>query len=296
MVDLNGVNCLLMTPFDKDGNVDFNSLAVVADDVIKGGVNSVVGNGKIGEFEVLTPEERREIIDMLVSYVGGKVPVGFGIINATYEEGISLSKHAASAGADFVMSRPPVDGDINRYFTEIADEIALMPYDQGTRGELSIKEDILPLCEKSENIVGLKISGNPDKIIEAKELLDVPVLCGWDLMSLLAYEMGSDGVISGSACLVPEDEVEMYKYSKANNWNAAREIYYAKVLPFLIYCTFDPFAYSVCKYVLYWKGLIKTKDVRLPNPDAGDKRVRELYEMLKIIDVDIKDDLVELNG
>ena len=197
MVDLNGVNCLLMTPFDKDGKVDFNSLAVVADDVIKGGVNSVVGNGKIGEFEVLTPGERREIIDMLVSYVGGKVRVGFGIIYATYEEGISLSKHAASAGADFVMSRPPVDGDINRYFTEIADEIALMPYDQGTRGELSIKEDILPLCEKSENIVGLKISGNPDKIIEAKELLDVPVLCGWDLMSLLAYEMGSDGVISG---------------------------------------------------------------------------------------------------
>ena len=39
MVDLNGVNCLLMTPFDKDGKVDFNSLAVVADDVIKGGVN-----------------------------------------------------------------------------------------------------------------------------------------------------------------------------------------------------------------------------------------------------------------
>ena len=54
MVDLNGVNCLLMTPFDKDGKVDFNSLAVVADDVIKGGVNSVVGNGKIGEFEVLS--------------------------------------------------------------------------------------------------------------------------------------------------------------------------------------------------------------------------------------------------
>ena len=146
MIDLNGVNCLLMTPFDEEGKVDFNSLAEVADDVIKGGVNSVVGNGKIGEFEVLTQAERREIIDMLVSYVGGKVPVGFGIINATYQEGISLSKHAASAGADFVMSRPPVDGDINRYFTEIADEIALMPYDQGTRGELSIKEDILPLC------------------------------------------------------------------------------------------------------------------------------------------------------
>ena len=87
MIDLNGVNCLLMTPFDKEGKVDFNSLAAVADDVIKGGVNSVVGNGKIGEFEVLTQAERREIIDMLVSYVGGKVPVGFGIINATYQEG-----------------------------------------------------------------------------------------------------------------------------------------------------------------------------------------------------------------
>ena len=34
MIDLNGVNCLLMTPFDSTGNVDFDSLAVVADDVI----------------------------------------------------------------------------------------------------------------------------------------------------------------------------------------------------------------------------------------------------------------------
>ena len=47
--------------------------------------------------------------------------------------------------------------------------------------------------------------------------------------------------------------------------------------------------------MLYWKGLIKTKDVRLPNPDAGEQRVAELYEMLKIIDIDIKDELVELN-
>lgn len=295
MVDLNGVNCLLMTPFDSTGNVDFDSLAVVADDVIKGGVNSVVANGKIGEFEVLTQAERREIIDMMVSHVGGKVPVGFGIINATYEEGISLSKHAASAGADFVMSRPPIDGDINKYFTEISEMISLMPYDQGTRGELSIKEDILPLYNNSENIIGLKISGNPDKIIEAKQLLDIPVLCGWDLMSLLAYEMGSDGVISGSACLVPEYEVQMHKYSRLNDWDAAREIYYNKVLPLLNYCTFDPFAYSVCKYVLYWKGLTETKDVRLPNPDAGAYRVKELYKMLKMIGIDIKDDLVELD-
>ena len=41
MVDLNGVNCLLMTPFDEEGKVDFNSLAEMADDVIKGGVNNV---------------------------------------------------------------------------------------------------------------------------------------------------------------------------------------------------------------------------------------------------------------
>ena len=281
MVDLRGVNCLVMTPFDEQDNVDEKSLCRVVDHVIDGGATSLVAAGKIGEYEVLTMQERRRIMQVVSGHVGGRVPVGSGIINASFDDGLTLAGWAAEAGCDFVMSRPPTDGDNAEYFLRAADKIAVMPYDLGMRGELSIENDILPLTQKSPNFIGLKISGLPDKTYEAKRLLDIPILCGWDMMSLVSYEMGSDGVISGSATLTPRDEVKLYNLAKKGEWDEARDLYYGRLLPLLNYCTFDPFAYSVCKYALYWQGLIATPAVRAPNPDAGEIRQRETMAIMK---------------
>ena len=180
---------------------------------------------------------------------------------------------------------PPVDGDSHDYFLRLADIVPVMLYDQGLRGEFSIRDDILPITQQTENIIALKISGIPDKNYEAKQLLDIPVLCGWDLMSLLAYQMGSDGVISGSATLVPEHEVRLYDLVKQGRWDEARDLYYGKLVPILNYCTFDPHAYSVCKYILKFMGVIENSDVRPPNPDAGEARAAEVYEVLKRVGV-----------
>ena len=94
------------------------------------------------------------------------------------------------------------------------------------RGELSIRGDILPLTRQTEDIVALKISGIPDKNYKAKQLLGIPVLCGWDLMSLLAYRMGADGATSGSATLVPEHEFKLYTIVKERQWDDTRDLYY----------------------------------------------------------------------
>ena len=286
MDSLRGVNCLLMTPFSEGGQIDDSSLCRLADFVIEGGATSLVAMGKIGEFSVLTMDERRRTMKVVVDHVGGRVPVGFGIINTSVEEGLTLGRYAVESGADYVMSRPPVEGDINDYFLRLTDMLPVMVYDLGEQGELSIERDILPLTQRTENVAALKISGLPDKVAEAKQLLDVPVLCGWDMMSHLAYEMGSDGVISGSATLVPRDEVRLYELAQEGRWAEARDLYYGTLLPLLNYCTFDPHAYSVCKYVLYWQGLIDTPAVRAPNPDAGEARQKEVLEVMRRIGVE----------
>jgi 4-hydroxy-tetrahydrodipicolinate synthase len=179
------------------------------------------------------------------------------------------------------MSRPPVEGDISDYFLRLADVIPVMLYDQGEQGELSIKEDILPLARKSRNIVALKISGFPDRFDEAKELLEIPALCGWDFGSLLAYQMDADGVISGSATIAPREEVKLYELAMEKRWDEARELYYTRLVPILNYCTFDPHAYSASKYFLYHLGLIDNPAVRAPNPDAGAVRSNEIRAVLK---------------
>jgi len=281
MKPLNGVNTLLMTPFTKSGEIDLEGIFRQFDRVFDAGATSVVVEGKIGEYDVYTMDERHDTARAVVEYVDGKVPVGVGIVNAEFDDGLAIGRLTSEVGADYVMSRPPVNGDTHDYFLRLADIVPVMLYDQGARGEVSIRDDILPLTQKTENIIALKISGLPDKNYEAKELLSIPILCGWDLMSLLAYQMGADGVISGSATLVPEHEVELYNLAMQKRWDEARDLYYSKILPILNYCTFDPHAYSVCKYILKFMGVIENSDVRPPNPDAGEARAREVFEVLK---------------
>jgi len=281
MQRLTGVNTLLMTPFTSSGAIDVQGIFRQIDRVLEAGVTSVVVEGKIGEYDVYTMGERRETAQAVVDYVNGRVPVGVGIVNAGFDYGLGVGRIASEVGADYVMSRPPVEGDIHDYFMRLSDIVSVMLYDQGARGDVSIRDEIYPLTQKTDNIIALKISGIPDKNYEAKELLSIPVLCGWDLMSLLAYQMGADGVISGSATLVPQHEVELYELAKAGRWDEARDLYYGKLVPILNYCTFDPHAYSVCKYMLHFMGVIDSPAVRPPNPDAGEARAKEAYEVLR---------------
>ena len=285
MKRLNGVNTLLMTPYTASNEIDVEGIFRQIDRVTKAGATSVVVQGKIGEYDTYTMDERQETARAVVEYVNGAVPVGVGIINATFADGLTVGEIAAEAGADYVMSRPPIDGDSHDYFLRLADIVPVMLYDQGLRGEVSIRDDIFPLTQQTENIIALKISGIPDKNYEAKQILDIPVLCGWDLMSLLAYQMGADGVISGSATLVPELEVRLHDLVMQERWDEARDLYYGKLVPILNYCTFDPHAYSVCKYILKYMGVIESSDVRPPNPDAGEARASEVYEVLRRVGV-----------
>ena len=281
MKRLTGVNTLLMTPFTQSNEIDLRGIFRQIDRVLRAGATSVVVQGKIGEYDTYTMAERRDTARAVVDYVNGAAPVGVGIINAKYGDGLDIARAVRDVGADYVMSRPPIDGDTHDYFLRLAEIAPVMLYDQGVRGELSIRDDILPLTRETENIVALKISGVPDKNYEAKQLLSIPVLCGWDLMSLLAYRMGADGVISGSATLVPEHEVRLYTLVKEGRWDDARDLYYGVLAPILNYCTFDPHAYSVCKYILRHMGIIDNAAVRPPNPDAGEARASEAYEVLK---------------
>jgi 4-hydroxy-tetrahydrodipicolinate synthase len=281
MKRLNGVNTLLMTPFTESNEIDVDGIFRQIDRVLDVGAASVVVQGKIGEYDTYTMHERLETAKAVVEYVSGAVPVGVGIINATFADGLKVGKIAAESGADYAMSRPPIDGDTHGYFLRLADIVPVMLYDQGLRGEVSIRDDILPLTQQTENIIALKISGIPDKNYAAKQLLDIPVLCGWDLMSFLAYQMGADGVISGSATLVPEHEVRLYNLIREQRWDEARDLYYGNLVPILNYCTFDPHAYSVCKYILKYMGVIENSAVRPPNPDAGEARASEVYEVLR---------------
>jgi dihydrodipicolinate synthase/N-acetylneuraminate lyase len=180
------------------------------------------------------------------------------------------------------MSRPPVDGDVMGYFRELAAVVPVVIYDQGVRGELSVADVIAPLARETGNIIAVKVSGIPEKVLEIKQTMNVPALCGWDLMSLLAYEMGADGVISGFAALLPDPEVRLRTSVKEHRLGDAREIFYKECVPILPHVTFDPFGFSAGKWLLHWRGIIRWPIVREPlNHPINRHRIEELKHALE---------------
>ncbi len=284
MKSLHGVNCVLATPFGETDEVDAESLRRLIDHVIDGGVHSAIGLGRVGEVEYLSMEERRQVMEVVTHQVGGRVPVGFGIIDASYEDGLAIGRYAREVGADFVMSRSPIEGDIIEYYRMLTEIIPVMAYDQGVQRELSIEEDILPLVRETGNIIGVKISSHiVEKIQEARKLPGIPPLfCGADMLSMLSYRIGADGVTSGFATLFPREEIRMYELACERRWEEMRDHFYGKFLPVLYYLPGGPgmMGWSVFKHVLYWQGIIDTPLVRPPSLAAGEVRLEEVRQVL----------------
>ena len=74
-----GTGVALVTPFTKDNAVDYTALGNIIDNVINGGVQFLVALGTTGETPTLTKAEKKQILNFVLDYNKGRVPVVVGI-------------------------------------------------------------------------------------------------------------------------------------------------------------------------------------------------------------------------
>ena len=278
-----GIVTLLLTPFTESlESVDFDSLHKEIEFVLEKGVSSLVACGKAGEFEGMTLDEIEEVISFVVQQVDGRVPVGMGIISVELDEGIKAAEIAARCGADFAMVKKLSKDKLFNFFHEISERIPVMLYDQTNEGDLDMANHVIPLVNECQRIIGVKVSGNVYTFsYQKKELPDTPLICGWDLFSLLAYRSGSDGVVAGSAAFMPEREVQLHQLIIQNKWQDAADYFYEKMMPYIFYATHDPYAFSVSKLLLKWRGIIDSPLVRPPYIDTPEWMIDDLKNLAK---------------
>ena len=278
---IKGVVALLFTPFTDDGTrFDAASMRRQLDFVLESGVSSVVACGKAGEFEGQTLEEIEEVLTTVLEHVNGRVPVGMGIISVEEDRGLPAAELAAWCGADFAMTKKLTRAGLHGFFSRIAERIPVMLYDQTNEGTLDVDGEVLPLVAAIEGIMTVKVSGNVYSFDRLKGAApQAAYICGWDTFSLPAYVSGADGVVAGSAAVMPDREVELHRLAQAGSWDDARHLFYHRMLPMIAYCTPDPYAFSVCKHILHWKGLFDSPVVRPPYANAPTWLQRELREL-----------------
>src|SRR5699024_10408599 len=104
---LGGVLTALTTPFDSEENIDRTLLGQVVDRSIDGGVDGLVVGGSTAEFATMSAEERQSMVEFVIDYTAGRVPVVAQTGATSTQEAIRHSLAAQRAGADVLMLVTP---------------------------------------------------------------------------------------------------------------------------------------------------------------------------------------------
>ncbi|MEC2046140.1 4-hydroxy-tetrahydrodipicolinate synthase [Bacillus licheniformis] len=272
----------MVTPFDKNENIDFQKLSKLIDYLLNNGTDSLVVAGTTGESPTLSEEEKVALIQYSVKEAAGRAPIIAGTGSNNTKASIKLTKKAEEAGADAVMlvtpyyNKPSQEG-MYRHFRAIAEETSLpvMLYNVPGRTAASLAPETTIRLAEIPNIIAIKeASVDLDAItkIVAETPEDFAVYSGDDSLTLPALSVGARGIVSVASHIIGPEMQEMIKqYTEGNTAQAA--LIHQKLLPLMkgLFAAPNP---SPLKTALQLKGL-DVGSVRLPLiPLNEDERLR----------------------
>jgi 4-hydroxy-tetrahydrodipicolinate synthase len=162
-----GLWAAITTPFGADGGLDEAALRRDLDRLTGDlGVGGVFCGGVMGEFWALSGAERRRLVEVVVECCRGKCPVLAHTGHHSAAETIELTRHAAAAGADFVVVinpyyPPAADEGLYRWFAQVCAgaDIGIWLFDTGYSG-VALPSGVIARLAAIENVVGIKV-GRP---------------------------------------------------------------------------------------------------------------------------------------
>ena len=204
---LRGSGVAMITPFNKEGEVDYDAVVKVVDHIISGGIDYIVVMGTTAETATLFEEERSKVVSLIVKTTNKRVPLVLGIGGNNTASVVSKIKLTDLSSFKAILSvcpyytKPSQEG-IYQHYKNIANasSIPLILYNVPSRSGVSIEnETTVRLANDFSNIIGTKdASGDLESVLEL--LGTVPdgfhVISGDDLLALPIVLAGGSGVIS----------------------------------------------------------------------------------------------------
>ena len=259
----------IMTPCNSKGEPDFNALVKKAKQLIKSGMKSVVYCGSMGDWPLLTDEQRQEGVSSLTN-AGIPVIVGTGAQN-TLKASLH-SKHALENGAiglmiiPRVLSRGSSPSAQKNHFESILEAGKGLPsviYNSPYYGFETKADLFFNLREKYPQLVGFKEFGGAaalsyaaENITEAQE--ELALVVGVDTQVFHGIvNCGAIGVITGIGNVIPEAVLKLYELciEAANGSVKSRQLALELNDALKVLSTFD----EGPDLVLFYKYLLKLK-------------------------------------
>lgn len=208
----------MITPFDKNGEVDYEKTARLAEYLLKNGSDGIVVTGTTGESPTLTCDEKIKVLQA-VKEAAGKAPVIAGTCSNNTQASVELTKRAEKAGADGILAvtpyynKPPQEA-LYRHFKTIADctSLPIVLYNIPGRSVINIQPETVARLAKIENIVCVKeSSGVMDIASNIQRLTDdnFSLYSGEDSLTMPLLGLGAVGVVSVASHLVGKEIHQM---------------------------------------------------------------------------------------
>ncbi|RMZ59030.1 4-hydroxy-tetrahydrodipicolinate synthase [Chryseobacterium nematophagum] len=281
---LKGVGVALVTPFNEDLSVDFESLTKLVEYNIDNGTNYLVVLGTTAEAATLSAEEKREVVDHIIKVNNKRLPLVLGIGgNNTLEvkkqiEETDLSEFVAVLSVSPYYNKPNQEGLYQHYKVLASTGKNIIIYNVPSRTGQNIEvATTLRLAKEFPNLFLIK-EASPNILqyfdILRKKPEGFSLVSGDDEYTLPVTLAGGDGVISVIGQAYPKEYSMMVQLAFEGKVKEAYAIHNKLVeITRLIFAEGNPCGIKV---ILAEKGIIKNH-LRLPLVPASEG----LYEKIK---------------
>ena len=289
-VNLKGLGVALITPFTRDGLVDFEALSQLVNFQIENGTSYIVALGTTAETPTLTDKEKVDVVDCIKKEVNNRVPVVIGVGGNSTAALVEEFKKTNFEGISAVLSvtpyynKPTAEGLYQHYraISEISPVPLILYNVPGRTGVNMNAETTLRIARDFNNVIAIKeASGN---ISQIEEIIKgspegFKVISGDDAVTSTVIELGGIGVISVFGNAFPKEMSWLVDNALAGNSLSARvkmeedfnELFH------LIFVEGNP---AGVKSILYQKGMIDNI-LRLPLVPVSEKTDQLIKDELK---------------
>jgi len=287
----NGVYTVLMTPFNEDGTIDYDSYNKLINTQIYSEITGVVVLGTTSESPTLNEEEKMSLVQFVherVKTTDKKIVVGIGG-NNTFET-IKFGREVADY-CDYMMvtvphyNKPSQEG-IYQHFTEICsnETISTKPiilYNIPSRtGVNMLPETVKRVWETNSNVCAIKeASGSINQVMEILSICNIKVFSGDDSMTIPVMSVGGSGTISVVGNICPNNIKLVWEKCQNNKYDDARNVY--KNMSALVKVLFIESNPTPGKIFLNMMNIFKTSRVRLPLTQVSNEN-RQIIESVFI--------------
>ncbi|WNS44843.1 4-hydroxy-tetrahydrodipicolinate synthase [Paenibacillus sp. MMS20-IR301] len=282
----------MVTPFDGDGEINWEATAKLVDYLIEEQKSSaLVVCGTTGESPTLRDKEKLQLFSFVKQQAAGRCKIIAGTGSNSTKHSIEMTQEAEQIGVDGVLlvvpyyNKPNQEG-LYRHFAGIAAETSLpcILYNVPSRTSISMSAATTLRLAEIPNIVATKECASVDQItlIASACPADFHVYTGDDSAGLATLAVGGHGIISVASHIVGAQMLEMIESYTAGNVSRAGELH-RKLFPVfkgLFECPQPLPNPSAVKYALGLRG-IDVGSVRLPLVSPTEEEAAFISELLK---------------